>query len=159
MAVFLLFCAVMGLLTISKATEMKLTLLAPQTKGGQCLDGSPAGFYYSPPPSGSSNLWVIFVEGGGSCSDEQSCMQRANTSLGSSNYWNTTIDTSTINLLGVLSDDPNINPDFYTGHHIFIYYCSGDVWTGQRTQPSTNPDTWGLYFSGHTILSAIIEYL
>eukprot|EP01084_Bolivina_argentea_P248592 415854_1 len=52
-----------------------------------------------------------------------------------------------------------MNPDFYTGHHVFAPYCSGDVWTGQRTEPSKDPDTWGLYFSGHSIFANIIQYL
>eukprot|EP01084_Bolivina_argentea_P259619 438110_1 len=137
-----IFLTMIGVIIITTATEMKLTLLPKGTKGGLCLDGSPAGAYYSPPPSGSSNLWIIMIRWGGYCGDEASCMQRANTSLGSSNYWNNTINTEDMIQGGVLSDDPNINPDFYTGHHVFAPYCSGDEWTGQRTEPSKDPDTW-----------------
>eukprot|EP01084_Bolivina_argentea_P132124 233154_1 len=154
-----IFWTMIGVIITTYATEMKLSLLPKDTKGGTCLDGSPAGFYYSAPPSGSSNLWIIFIKGGGACYDQHSCTTRANSSLGSSTFWNTTMDTSDINLGGVLSDDPIINPDFYTGHHVFAPYCSGDVWSGQRTEPSNNPDTWGLYFSGHEIFSNIMKYL
>eukprot|EP01084_Bolivina_argentea_P259621 438114_1 len=107
------FWTMIGSIIIATATEMKLTLLPKGTKGGLCLDGTPAGCYYSPPPSGSSNLWIIFIQGGGWCGSEQSCMKTANTSHGSSNYWNDTVDSDDLNQCGVLSSDPNINPDFY----------------------------------------------
>eukprot|EP01084_Bolivina_argentea_P132122 233151_1 len=134
-----IFLTMIGVIIIATATELKLTLLPKGTKGGLCLDGTPSGCYYSPPPSGPSNLWVIFIKGGGYCADEASCMQRANTSLGSSNYWDSTMDSTKTNLGGVLSDDPNINPDFYSGHHVYCPYCSGDVWSGQRSEPNK----WG----------------
>ena len=60
---------------------------------------------------------------------------------------------------GPLSNDPNINPDFYEGHKVFCPYCNGDVWSGQRTEPSTDPNTWGLYFSGHLVFERIMQYL
>eukprot|EP01084_Bolivina_argentea_P259618 438109_1 len=146
---------VIGLITIQAQQNMKQYLFHENEQGGQCLDGSPAGFYYSPPPQGSSNLWVINLEGGGACHTQHSCMSRANSSLGSSNYWSKTHRASPPSL----SDDPSINPDFYTGHHVYAPYCNGDVWGGQRLTPSTNPDTWGFYFSGHLVFEHIIQYL
>eukprot|EP01084_Bolivina_argentea_P183406 316477_1 len=133
---------------------MKLQLLDKDLPGGQCLDGSPAGFYYSPPPSGTSNLWIIQLQGGGACHDKESCLKRANGTLGSSKNWPATKSAG-----GVLSDNARANPDFYSGHHAYLPYCSGDVWMGQRITPSTDPDTWGLYFSGHFIFVNIMEYL
>eukprot|EP01084_Bolivina_argentea_P259617 438108_1 len=135
-------------------TYLNLTLLPKGTKGGQCLDGSPAGFYYTAPPSGSSNLWIIQLQGGGACHDETSCTSRANSSLGSSNYWAQAMKGS-----GAMSNDPILNPDFYSGHKIHCPYCNGDVWSGQRTEPSTDPNTWGFYFSGHLVLERIMQYL
>eukprot|EP01083_Nonionella_stella_P209737 759979_1 len=135
-------------------SQMDLTLFPKNENGGQCLDGSPAGFYYAPPPSNTSDLWVIGIEGGGACHDEVKCMSRANSSLGSSNYW-----PQTIKQAHVLSNDPLINPDFYSGHKVYCKYCSSDTWSGQRTKPSSNPDTWGLYFSGHLIFEHIMQYL
>eukprot|EP01084_Bolivina_argentea_P137124 241490_1 len=113
----LLLIFIFGIITIKAQQEMKLILL-PDEVGGKCLDGSPAGFYYSPPPNGTSDLWVIDLKGGGACSDETSCLQRANTSLGSSNYWPQTYNPGN----GVNSNDPTINPDFYSGHHIHAPY-------------------------------------
>eukprot|EP01084_Bolivina_argentea_P085612 154752_1 len=135
-------------------TQIMDLYLLPKESGGQCLDGSPSGFYYSAPPSGSSDLWVIYLKGGGGCADKESCMQRANSSYGSSTYWNTTYTP-----YGVNKDDASTNPYFYQAHQVFAPYCSGDGWSGQRYEPSTDPDTWGLYFSGHLIFERIIEYL
>eukprot|EP01083_Nonionella_stella_P099727 280410_1 len=90
-------------------TTLNLTLLPKGTNGGQCLDGSQAGFYYASPPSGSSNLWIIRLAGGGACGDKTKCMKRANSSLGSSNYWAQAMKGS-----GAMSNDPILNPDFYS---------------------------------------------
>eukprot|EP01084_Bolivina_argentea_P025143 46770_1 len=155
MSAYWLLC-IICIAVITKAQEnMTRTLLPTGTVGGQCLDGSPAGFYYLAPPSGSSNLWIIELQGGGGCHDEASCMQRANSTLGSSTHWPNTYNPNS----AILSNDPTINPDFYSGHKVFCPYCNGDVWSGQRTEPSTNPDTWGLYFSGHYVFVRIMEYL
>eukprot|EP01084_Bolivina_argentea_P105196 188318_1 len=136
--------------------QLKRMLLPKNTKGGQCMDGSPAGLYYSAPPSGSSNLWVIAIKGGGGCHSKGSCDQRAQTAKGSSNYWSKTLNE--LAHFGELSNNKSINPDFYEGHKLYCYYCSSDCWTGQRTKPSQDPDTWGYIFGGHLILQNIIQY-
>eukprot|EP01083_Nonionella_stella_P035684 97323_1 len=129
-------------ITIKAEQRMKLYLFPENTPGGQCLDGSPAGFYYSAPSSGSSNLWVIDLEGGGSCYDKVDCMKRANSPLGSSKHWSTTHDPSQQASDKINSNDPSINPDFYQGHQVYVPYCSGDCHGGQRKTPSTDPNTW-----------------
>ena len=133
---------------------MDLYLIPENVKGGNCLDGSPSGFYYSPPPNDGKNssLWVIHLDGGGACASKSTCMQRANTSSGSSNYWNKTHKGS-----NEWSDDPVLNPDFYMAHHVVIPYCTGDVHLGQISTPTDA--TWGLYFSGHLNFVHIIQGL
>ena len=106
-------CCWLGALALG--SNMQLQLLDANTNGGQCLDGSPAGFYYGAPPSGKSDLWVISLEGGGACHDEASCLSRANSSLGSSTYWSPQTKPK-----GLLNDDPAANPDFYSGHHVYL---------------------------------------
>ena len=41
--------------------------------GTHCLDGTTAGYYYSAATATGSTKWVVYLEGGGSCRDEQSC--------------------------------------------------------------------------------------
>eukprot|EP01083_Nonionella_stella_P235198 827282_1 len=148
MALFplLLFICFHGTINAQGYQNMTLTLFPPNTQGAQCLDGSPAGFYHQPPQHGDSNLWVIFLQGGGACGSLQTCEKRANGPLGSSKYWSKQYNLTKDR--GLCSSDPTINPDFYQGHHGFAPYCSGDVWAGQRATPSKHdPDTWGFYFS------------
>ena len=54
-----------------------LVLLGPTPgRGGVCLDGSPAGFYYgNSTATNASHIWVIYLEGGGACTTEQTCKQ------------------------------------------------------------------------------------
>ena len=61
---------------VASQQMLDLILFPENTSGAQCLDGSPAGFFYGPPPTGSSDLWVIFVEGGGDCHTESECKKR-----------------------------------------------------------------------------------
>ena len=133
---------------------MDLILLPNNTIGGHCLDGSMAGFYYeAPTTSKGDTLWTIFLQGGGACTTKQECTSRSQGALGSSNYWSKTKQGQAI-----YSTSSTENPDFYDGHHVFVPYCGGDVHSGTRTT-NTDPTTWGFYFSGHLIITNIIEYL
>ena len=46
-----------------------------------CLDGTPYGFYFQKSATGSTK-WSVSIDGGGWCYDEQDCLCRAGTSLG-----------------------------------------------------------------------------
>lgn len=93
------------------AVQSNLVLLSRSDV--KCIDGSPAAYYYD---KTSSDKWVVWLEGGGVCSTEQSCIARSKTDLGSSKKLSqtTTFGEST----GLLSADPSINPDFYEWNHI-----------------------------------------
>eukprot|EP01084_Bolivina_argentea_P128263 226745_1 len=120
---------------------------------GRCLDGTMAGYYYEPPQHGISNLWIFYLQGGGSCYTESSCSSRAASSLGSSSNWPTQIAGS-----GIFSTYQSKNPDFYEGHHVAIPYCTGDLYNGQRIK--TN-NTWPFNFNwdGHSVIDEIFNDL
>jgi len=40
---------------------------------------------------------------------------------------------------------------------VFIKYCTGDLHSGQVTQPDDS--TWGLYFSGHLVVQEVLKFL
>jgi hypothetical protein len=82
--------------------------------GSKCLDGSSAGYYYRASNDATSKLWVVFLEGGGACFDEDSCAQRAKTDLGSSKGWADA--AGPINY--VLSSDPALNQYFHTANMV-----------------------------------------
>jgi len=65
------------------------------------------------------------MEGGGYCTDENDCVKRSYTDLGSSKKW-----PNTITIDGFLSDDCTQNPHFCGWSVIFIPYCDGGVFSG-----------------------------
>jgi len=73
----------------------------------------------------SPNKWIIHLEGGGWCYNEDDCVERSKGSLGSSKFWPPTVTYS-----GLLSDDCTVNPDFCGWSMIFIGYCDGASFAG-----------------------------
>ncbi len=67
----------------------------------------------------------MHMEGGGWCYNEDACLERSKTDLGSSKNW-----PSMTYLSGFLSDDPQLNPLFYNWNMIFLKYCDGASFTG-----------------------------
>ena len=74
--------------------------------------------------NGSLN-WILHLEGGGWCYDENLCVERSETQLGSSKHWGTFMTFS-----GFLSRNPEVNPDFYNWNVVFIKYCDGASFAG-----------------------------
>eukprot|EP00118_Oscarella_pearsei_P028790 m.2931 g.2931 ORF g.2931 m.2931 type:complete len:383 (+) comp8982_c0_seq2:464-1612(+) len=124
-----------------------------ESHGSRCLDGSPSGYYYQNGTEETS--WVFFLEGGGFCDDQDSCVKRANTSLGSSKHWPSTSADDKGDVPGLLSTDPVANKDFYSWNHVYIPYCGGDVHSGQRG----GPNDWNLYFAGHLTVKTVLSDL
>ena len=69
---------------------------------------------------------IIHFEGGGWCVDENDCLKRSRTALGSSKYWYSSYDLS----IGFLSDNKEVNPNFYDWNVAFVNYCDGLSFTG-----------------------------
>jgi len=65
------------------------------------------------------------MEGGGWCYDEDECVARSKTPLGSSKFWGPTAVGT-----GFLSDNQTENPDFYNWNVAYIKYCDGASFTG-----------------------------
>lgn len=150
----LLFSAVVTSKLLASAAVSTATAPPALSKtlvpGTHCLDGTAAGYYSR--LNASSTAWVIYLEGGGACSDEASCNSRAKTRLGSSETW-----PATMVGVGFLDANASTNPDFATANHVHIPYANGDCHSGNRTMPSA--DTYGLYFSGSRNFAAIVAAL
>ena len=133
--------------------DMELSLLpssTPAAKGGRCLDGSMAGYYHR---QGSvAGRFVISIQGGGGCTDEESCTARAKTDLGSSKEWKK--DQKGYQFL---STDCSANPGFCNATRVLVKYCTGDLHLGNHTAPTAA--SWGLIFDGHANFAAIIDDL
>lgn len=129
-----------------------LTLL-PQKKGKEspaCLDGSKYGFYFTPSKTRSTK-WTISIEGGGWCYDEDACLARANTSLGSSTKWSPTAGCGCMNTLGDgLDQDCNC---------LYMPYGDGASFSGYRPDPWPVPNSnASLYFRGITNFDATMDW-
>ncbi|CAI7843250.1 unnamed protein product, partial [Closterium sp. NIES-54] len=61
-----------------------LVLLANNTFGAKCLDGSPPGYYFRPGAAAGRLRWHIYLPGGAWCVTPADCSARAGTRLGSS---------------------------------------------------------------------------
>eukprot|EP00051_Salpingoeca_urceolata_P014879 m.189857 g.189857 ORF g.189857 m.189857 type:complete len:329 (+) comp18218_c0_seq4:1050-2036(+) len=150
---FLAFVAVAADMAAAAAapslTRVLLSAPTAAAPGGKCLDGTAAGYYID---GNNSDLFAIYLEGGGACYSKETCESRAKTSLGSSKGWPATHGGS-----GVYSGDASANPDFYNATRVYVPYCTGDVHGGQRKGPS--PGTWNLWFDGHLNFLRIISDL
>ncbi|CAN4128316.1 unnamed protein product [Withania somnifera] len=120
-------------------------------KGAVCLDGTPPAYHLDRGTGTPMNNWVISIEGGGWCENATHCLMRKNSRLGSSAKMGNQVAFS-----GMMSNDPNRNPEFYNWNRVFVRYCDGGSFTGdvEAVDPAT-----GLYYRGARIFRAIMEEL
>jgi hypothetical protein len=60
--------------------------------------------------------------------------------------------------LGLLSTDPKRNPVFHDWTKIFLIYCDGSEYTGNKTDPISYKDA-KLYFRGHSNVLEFFRYM
>merc|ERR1719264_1136398 len=146
----------------SPETVMKLHLMKDkglQKKGAVCLDGTDAGFYFAPAANpANTHDWQLYFEGGGWCYDEVDCWGRSLTYLGS-----TAKRPSTVTAGGLMSDSCEVNPDFCNFNRVYMLYCDGNSFSGDRDQPllvrGPSGEEKPVYFRGRRILDAVLETL
>lgn len=125
---------------------MKLHLVAAEE--ALCNDGSKASYYLK--KGDNIEKWIIFLQGGAYCFNENTCLQRWQSSpnLMSSKNLSLTRPAS-----GILSPDNETNPLFHDYYAIFINYCSSDSHCGNHH--STGEGDWN--FLGSKIVPSIIK--
>lgn len=132
----------------------KLHLLtSAQVAGAVCLDGSPPAIYLRQGSGPGKSKWIICFEGGAWCNDPDSCYKRSFTVLGSSKCF-----PKFLRLEGLLSNQARYNPDFFDWTSVFVRYCDGASFTGDRAKP-LKVNNKPLYFRGHRILDAVLDEL
>lgn len=131
----------------------------------RCNDGTTPVFYHRRGVGDGVDKWVLWFKGGGSCWSEASCADRGQNLMSATPWMHDDLmelatkgnDASTDGSAGgILSPDPEVNPDFYTWNHVYMVYCSSDNWAGTRP-PSAQ--TGNLHFAGHYITDAIMDAL
>jgi hypothetical protein len=124
-----------------------------------CNDGTQPVFWVRRGSGSGLYTWVIWLEGGGRCTDQTSCSERA--SAPGSKGLITSNGYVASSGVGILSTNPSVSPDLYNANVVEIHYCSSDTWTGayspsQGFNPN-EPTTW--YFQGRRIVLAAIKSL
>ncbi|XP_051789906.1 carboxylesterase notum2 [Erpetoichthys calabaricus] len=119
-----------------------------------CNDGTVAGFYYR--EYKGSKRWLVFLEGGWCCYNKETCDSRYKNSrrLMSSTEWPSNKKGS-----GILSNQPEENPQWWNANIVFIPYCSSDVWSGTSPKSRTGKETGDYAFMGSHIIREVIKDL
>ena len=127
-------------------------------QGALCNDGSQPAFWVRPGSGTGAKTWLIWLEGGGQCTSQQSCAARAK---GADAHLLTSEGFTAAPGAGVLSASPVINPILYNANTVLIHYCSSDDWSGGRNSHAAfnpaDPATW--QFQGRRIALAAIASL
>ena len=121
--------------------------------GAVCLDGTPGGFFFGNGTGSHTKDWVIYFQGGGWCYDERDCLHRSKTNLGSSSHWGGSVGGN-----GIRSQNCKDNPAFCEFNWVYIGYCDGNSFSGDRTEPIVVDGTH-LWSRGHRIVDAVIDTL
>jgi len=120
-----------------------------------CNDGSPA-LYYIPGVHRGSNVF-IYLEGGGSCTDIESCNKRCqgkDEKLCSSRGYEETLYWD--DPFGPFSEVQEKNPAFHDWFKVYVPYCSSDQHAGMREASNETAD---LYFYGRNIVASVVDDL
>uniref|UniRef100_A0A7S4H9U1 Pectin acetylesterase n=1 Tax=Guillardia theta TaxID=55529 RepID=A0A7S4H9U1_GUITH len=121
----------------------------------RCNDGSGGAYYFAPASSrggamARTDMWLVFLMGGGWCWDETSCASRYSTSpsLMSSKQFPEEREVD-----GILSADPTISP-LATANKVYVPYCSSDAYVGDA---QASDATYGWHFRGQELIRATLK--
>lgn len=133
------------------ATPMTLQYVTKYDALATCNDGTPTGFYYA--PGTDPTLWLVYLQGGLWCYDQDSCMERAakGPQQISSSGW-----TATMSQGGIFDSDAADNP-FSAANKVFVPYCTSDAWVGDQSSAQTQAAylfNWS--FRGRRVLNAVL---
>lgn len=138
-----------------------------------CNDGTPAFFYFRPAANEASrDKWVVQLQGGAGCADEDSCAARwcsVGTAFGMTQMSAEHSPEKGIKADGILSRTGALGQSNPLGdfNHVFVRYCSSDHWVGTAGaidvdghHPVTDaPVSYRIAFNGARILDAVLSTL
>jgi len=142
-----------------------------EPEGAVCSDGSPYKFWVE--FSQTSDNVIIFFEGGGACWDYASCSGNGGI-RGAANPHGLPdshadalaniagMDVSASEVYPLLNQDPGVSP-MADWNKVFVGYCTGDVYSGDRTVTYQDPDGVApdieFHHAGHANVLAMITML
>lgn len=128
-----------------------------------CNDGTPGVFYVRRGTGASLNRWVLFIEGGGSCSSADACAKRwcsIDTAFGAMKMSNRWVPEKGIGGGGILSTREDSAFRDFT--QVWVHYCSSDAWAGRaanRPLVDSSGRAYTIHFQGARILEAVVDEL
>jgi len=140
-------------LTLATPAYADLTLqsLAQVDPLAVCTDGSPAAYYWKPATS-SPSTWLVYLDGGGWCYDEESCTSRCGP-FDAINSDNKLCSSKTLegskSIGGIFWPD---NDHLGGANKVFVHYCTSDAHMGNAT-------AMGYQFRGHQVVQAVLSDL
>jgi hypothetical protein len=128
--------------------------------GSSCADGTPTGFAINPAPAGSPGL-LLFLEGGGACWDATTCWGPVSTAFYvQTGYDQLAFETDPQVAAIYLLDRANPANPFAAMNMVYVPYCTGDVFAGNRV---TTLSYLGIghetHFVGYENLGLYLEYV
>ena len=97
----------------------------------ECLDGSPAAFYFRPPRDGNSTArsFVLFMEGGGWCNSPADCVSRTRNIYGSSSSYSSSSRSPGVGA-GYFDEVSSLGSEFASSGLVFLKYCDATSFAG-----------------------------
>ena len=150
--------ALCGLAAAEDAGVMKLLRFSDHGIGDAlCMDGSSSGIYFAP-ATAQTDKYVLYLQGGGWCSDEASCQQRCGArikgrcsgALASSAAW-----PAVQSMSGLFSTSPAKTP-LPGANKAYLRYCTGDAHMGNRNASAAS---FGFNFHGQRTVRAALSIL
>jgi hypothetical protein len=137
----------------------------------KCLDGSAPLYFLKRGTGDGANKFYVHHEGGGWCYGDEGCGLRGKgagqtqrktpdgplvyTNLGSTEQY---VDSGQLDG-GYWSSDPQINPTMYNWNQVYMKYCDGGSFSGNRETEFLNANGTSVWFRGHAIVRAIQDSL
>eukprot|EP00732_Lithocolla_globosa_P000723 Lithocolla_globosa_v1_NODE_269_length_4740_cov_54.506510.p1 type:complete len:1221 gc:universal NODE_269_length_4740_cov_54.506510:3732-70(-) len=119
-----------------------------------CLDGTPAGFFSDVEKfQNDPSCFVMHLQGGGACTSVEDCIEMK-VDLGdkaSSANWPRAMEG-----YSVLSSLSRWNPQFHCCLHVFVPYCTQDLFTGNKSYTLENGSP--LHFHGDSIVESTFQF-
>eukprot|EP00928_Gymnodinium_smaydae_P072109 TRINITY_DN55529_c0_g1_i1.p1 TRINITY_DN55529_c0_g1~~TRINITY_DN55529_c0_g1_i1.p1 ORF type:complete len:433 (-),score=28.61 TRINITY_DN55529_c0_g1_i1:91-1389(-) len=143
----------------SNASTIAKAWFVPKHKypNAKCLDGTAPVVYIR---RGGSKRWLIFLEGWGMCYSLEDCLSRSHTSHGSTKHeddlYQGFMDLAVHGPF--FSANEELNPLLHDFNWVFVRYCDGGYFAGDRKEPVVVGDR-KLWFRGRYIREAVVDYL
>jgi len=166
----------------AKIPMLRVTVSDP---AAVCNDGSPAVYYVRPanasypgnPIVAPSNKWLIFLDGGGGCRNEDQCLWDRWCGRSANDIFDVAGKMSSRGTPAILQSPrgifdldpvPPAGPGYVNAfadyNHVWVHYCSSDNWIGSATKlaqvPASGPPTsFDIHFQGEAIVNAVMAEL